>query len=113
VIETPVHRKAVEPCADGRVATKLGKLSKRQQKNLLEEILGICPRATHPPGQVEQPPRMLPIELLESWDVSFGHSGRLDEAASTRVGDLILNWQSGGLEDCQNVDRLADTGWAD
>ncbi len=71
----------------------------RPEKDLLEQILRVGPGPAHPPRQVEQPRRMLPIELLESWDISSGHSPRLDEVrlervalAPRRIGRLVDCW---------------------
>ena len=85
VIETPVHRQAIQPGSDRGVAAKFRELSIGQQKDFLQQILRVGPGAAHPPREVEQPRRMLPIELLESWHISFGHSARLDEVGLGRV----------------------------
>ena len=85
IVETPVHREAIEPGPDSGIAAKFGELSIGQQKNFLQQILCVGSGAAHPPREVEQPRRMLPIELLESWHISFGHSARLDDLALPRV----------------------------
>jgi hypothetical protein len=85
MIEAAVHRQAIEPGADGGIAAKFGELSIGLQEDLLQEILRIGPGPAHPPREVEQPRRMLLIELLESWDISSGHSARLDEMGGSRV----------------------------
>lgn len=88
VIEAAIHGQAVEPGADRRLASKVRKLSIRQQEDLLKQIFRVGPGAAHPPGEVEKPRRMLLIELLESWHVSFTHSARLDEVGLGRVAHL-------------------------
>jgi four helix bundle protein len=85
MVETPVHRQAIEPRSDRGVPPKIRKLSIGQQKDLLKKVFRIRPRSAHSPGQVEKPRRMLPIELLESWYVSSGHSETLDEVGLGRV----------------------------
>jgi hypothetical protein len=54
------------------VAAKLRELSIGQQKDFLQQVLRVGPGAAHPPREVEQPCRMMSIELLESWQLSLG-----------------------------------------
>jgi hypothetical protein len=85
VIETPVHRQAIEPGPYRGVAAKFRELSIGQQKDFLQQVLRVGLGPAHSPREVEQPRRMLSIELLESWHISFGHSLTLDDSALGRV----------------------------
>ena len=109
VIETPVHRQAIEPGPHRGVAAKFGELSIGQQKDFLQQVLRVGPCAAHPPREVEQPRRMLPIELLESWHISFGHSARLDEVPLGRVAvprEPRTHWKIRRLLDLRTVVRV-------
>ena len=99
VIEAPVHRQAIEPGPHRGVAAKFRKLSIGQQKDLLEQVLRVGAGPAHPPREVEQPRRMLLIELLESWDISFGHSASLDEPGPPGV--------AGRVHPCRSCDAAA------
>ena len=111
VIETPVHRQSIQPGSDRGVAAKFRELSIGQQKDFLQQILGVGPGAAHPPREVEQPRRMLPIELLESWHISFGHSPRLDDVALGGVASASQHWKIRRLLDLQNVVGLRFVDW--
>ena len=103
VIEAPVHRQAIQPCSDRRLAAKFRELSIGQQKNFLQQVLGVRPRTTHPPREVEQPRGMLAIQLLESWNISFGHSQTLDDSAMCRVA---LRWTGRKIYKCLRLCSL-------
>ena len=66
MVQAPVHRQAIQPCSDGRIAAEIGQLLVDQKENLLQQILSVCPRTAHPPGQIEQPRRVLLVQFVES-----------------------------------------------
>jgi hypothetical protein len=85
MIETMIHRQAVQPRAERRFPAKSGQLSVRLQKHLLQQIFRILGGARHPEHEAEQAPGVLAIQLLERLGVSGPASRRQLQVGGSHV----------------------------